>query len=39
MRATYEKPTLVKREALSQITAGHSCNVSGYGGYCAPTPK
>ncbi len=34
MNATYEKPTLVKREALSQITALQSCNVSGYGGKC-----
>jgi len=35
MKATYEKPTLVKREALSQITAiTMGCNVSGYGGRC-----
>lgn len=39
MKATYTKPTLAKREALSQITAEHSCNVSGYGGYCGPSPK
>lgn len=25
MRRTYEKPLLVKREALSQITAEHGC--------------
>jgi len=30
MKATYEKPTLVKREALSQITARDGgCAVSG----------
>ncbi len=28
MKATYEKPTLVKREALSTITAGGCGNVS-----------
>ena len=28
MKATYAKPVLVKREALSQITADYGCNVS-----------
>ena len=31
MKATYEKPTLAKRDALSRITADNYCNVSRYG--------
>lgn len=36
MKTTYAKPTLVRREALSQITALQACAVSGYGGKCPP---
>lgn len=32
MKATYERPTLTKREALTQITADIQCAVSGYYG-------
>lgn len=34
MKATYEKPTLAKRDVLSQITALVGCGVSGYHGKC-----
>jgi len=35
MKLAYEKPTLVKREALSQITAGGAIIISGVCVNCA----